>query len=97
VCQNSSDPGCVQLPLGVVGVRVEPLFHVCSRCRFKPDGNHATGFLYPLILAVPFNPGIGADIVALPVILDISEHLEVETPLGVVGVVAESAPQVCQN
>lgn len=34
-------------------------------------------------------PGVGADVVASPVILCVSEHLGVEFPLGVVGVVGE--------
>jgi hypothetical protein len=53
------------------------------------------GFLHPRILADPVTLGVGADILAFPVILGILEHLGVWFPLGVVGVGAEPALQVC--
>jgi hypothetical protein len=33
----------VELPLGIVGVGAEPAPQVCSGCRFKLEGIHATG------------------------------------------------------
>lgn len=45
----------------------------------------------------PVTLGVGADAVASPVILGISEYLGVGLPLGVIGVVAKLAPKVCSG
>lgn len=44
------------------------------------------GFLHPWVLRVPVTPCVGAGIVASLMILGVSDLLEVELPLAVVGV-----------
>lgn len=34
----------VRLPLGAVRVDAEPVPQVCSRCRFRSEGTHVTGW-----------------------------------------------------
>lgn len=59
------------------------------------------GSLCPWILVDPVTPcvgvGIGADIVASPMILGISEHLRVSLPLGVLEMVARQHPRSAQG
>ena len=66
--------------------------------RFKLE---ATGWMgVPVSLdpgGIPVTLGVREDVVASPVILGISECLGVGLPLGVVGVGAEPAPQVCSG
>lgn len=55
-------------------------------------------FLCPQILGDPVTVGVGIDVVASsPVILSLLEHLRVEFPLGVVGLVTEPAPKSAQG
>lgn len=46
---------------------------------------------------LPVTLGFGAGVVDSPEILGVLEHLGVGLPLGVVGVGAEAAPQVCSR
>ena len=42
-------------------------------------------------------PGVGPDVVASPLILDVPKHLGIGLPLGVVKMDGETAPQVCSR
>jgi hypothetical protein len=55
------------------------------------------GFLCPWILEDSVTLGTGSNVVASPVILGISKHLEVGLPLDVVGIGAEPVPMVCSG
>ena len=85
----------VWLPLGVVRVGAKPASRVCSRCRFRPEGTHDTGWAgvpASWILGDPVTLNVCKDVVASPVILGISEYLVVRLPLGVVKVCVEPLP-----
>ena len=56
------------------------------------------GFLHSWILLVPVTPSVVANVVASsPMILGMLEYLEVELPLGVVGLGTELMPKVCSG
>ena len=83
----------VGLPLGDVQVGAKPAPQVCFRYSLKlkePLLLSGQGFLSPWILKVPVTPGVGADVVASPVVLGMSEHLGVKVPLCFVGVGVKS-------
>jgi hypothetical protein len=91
----------VWLPLGVVRVGAKPASRVCSRCRFRPEGTHDTGWAgvpASWILGDPVTLGVRADIeISSSVILGMLEHLVFELPLSVVGLGVEPAPKVSSN
>ena len=91
----------VGLPLVFVGVGAEPAPQVCSRCRFRPEGTHDTGWAgvpASWILGDPVTLGVRADIeISSSVILGMLEHLVFELPLSVVGLGVEPAPKVSSN
>ena len=77
----------VGLPLGDVQVGAKPAPQVCFRYSLKlkePLLLSGQGFLSPWILKVSVTSGVGADVVASPVILGILEHLGVKLPLNIV-------------
>ena len=53
------------------------------------------GVLGPWILGDSVTPGVGANVVASPLILGVLEHLEMELPQNVVGLGTEPIPKVC--
>ena len=68
------------------------------RCRFRPEGSHATG---QVRVPVSLNPGGGSQLLPVaevvtfsPVILGMLEHLGVEFRLGFVGLDLKPAPKV---
>ena len=89
----------VGLPKSVLGVGAEPAPQVCSGCRFKLERAHTTGQVVVPVSLDPVGPSylvVGADVVpsSSPVILGMLEYLEVDLPLGVVGLVAKLVPKV---
>ena len=88
----------MELLQGVVGLGAEPAPKFCSWCKFKLKGICATVWAeVPVFLdsGDSVTPGVVADVVASsPLILGMLEHLEVELPLGVVGLGVEPAPKV---
>jgi len=90
----------VGFSVGVGGVDAEPASQICSGHRFKLEETCAVdqaGFSASLEPGVPVTLGVGADVMASPLILDSSEHLGNGLPLSVLVVHAESAPKVCSG
>lgn len=77
----------VKSSLSVAGVHGETEPWVSSEDRHKQEGMCASGWVrLPaslVLMGVPVILGVGADVVASPVILGVSEHLGVQLPLGV--------------
>jgi hypothetical protein len=88
----------VELPLGIVGLAVEFAPKVCSGNLPKQERTFTAGqagFLCPWIWLVPVIPGVGIDVFLTSdsMVLSMLECLELELPLGVVGLDAEFVPK----
>lgn len=70
----------------MAGVGGEPQPWICSRHRCKPEGTRASGGAgFPICLlpvGVSVTAGVGTDVMASTVILDVSDFLGVKFPLG---------------